>query len=88
MDLEFTGWSTDGGKFEGLWNYGGGAERPTVITYATDGRPLSFTPRTSKRHVRTAGWADLAYVRLVPSSSVGRLYFQYQGAGGAIQRSG
>ena len=61
---------------------------PSVITYATDGRPLSFYARDFQEACEDRGMGGLAHVRFdIPSSSVGRLYFQYQGAGKAIQRS-
>lgn len=83
VDLEFTGWSTDGGKFEGTVRITVEEPKgPSVITYATDGRPLSFYARDFQEACEDRGMGGLAYVRFdTPSSSVGRLYFQYQGAG-------
>ena len=83
VDLELTGWSTDGGKFEGTVRITVEEPKgPSVITYATDGRPLSFYARDFQEACEDRGMGGLAYVRFdIPSSSVGRLYFQYQGAG-------
>lgn len=72
-----------GGKFEGTVRITVEEPKgPSVITYATDGRPLSFYARDFQEACEDRGMGGLAYVRFdTPSSSVGRLYFQYQGAG-------
>lgn len=63
---------------------------PSVITYATDGRPLSFYAQgTSKRHVRTAGWADWPMCVLIHPAAVWEdSIFNTRERGKAIQRSG
>ena len=85
VDLEFTGWSTDGGKFEGTVRITVEEPKgPSVITYATDGRPLSFYARDFQEACEDRPMCVLIYPAAVWEDSI----FNTRERGKAIQRSG
>ena len=79
VSIDFTGWSTDGEKFEGTVEITVEAPAgPTLITYTTAYAPITFRAQDFTAACSDRGLGTLKSVQFTsPSSSYGRLYYRY-----------
>lgn len=79
VSIDFTGWSTDGEKFEGTVEITVEAPAgPTLITYTTAYAPVTFRAQDFTAACSDRGLGTLKSVQFTsPSSSYGRLYYRY-----------
>lgn len=79
VSIDFTGWSTDGEKFEGTVGITVEAPAgPTLITYTTAYAPVTFRAQDFTAACSDRGLGSLKSVQFTsPSSSYGRLYYRY-----------
>ena len=78
--IDFTGWSTDGERFQGTVSVTVQAPAgASVIYYSTDAQPVRFQARDFSAACEARGQGSLSYVRFsLPNSSAGSLRYQYQ----------
>lgn len=90
VSIDFTGWSTGGEKFEGTMKITVEPPAgPTLITYTTTYSPVTFQAQDFVSACLNRGLGGLVSVRFtLPSSSYGRLYYQYSGINSTQVREG
>ena len=79
VSIDFTGWNTDGEKFEGTVEITVQPPAgPTLITYTTAYAPVTFRAQDFTSACNDRGLGALKSVQFTPpSSSCGRLYYRY-----------